>query len=188
MEGGVTHEHHEQQPAQERPRIYVASLSDYNNGLLHGTWLDASQDLDDLHSGISSMLERSPTPGAEEWAIHDYDNFGPVRIDEYEQLDVVHRIAVGIRDHGEPFAHWASIVGVDQDDLDRFEDAYRGTWENDIVYVESLLDELGVEEALDNADIPLRAYIRIDTAMLAQDLRADLHFSAGGNGVHVFEG
>lgn len=56
-------------------RIYVASLSDYNAGILHGTWIDFAQltDLDDLRAAIAAMLATSPTaktaPGqpAEEW-------------------------------------------------------------------------------------------------------------------------
>lgn len=39
-------------------RIYVASLSDYNAGILHGTWIDFDQltDLDDLRAAIAAML------------------------------------------------------------------------------------------------------------------------------------
>lgn len=43
------------------PRIYVASLGDYNAGTLHGLWLQADQDPDDLHEQITEMLAASPT-------------------------------------------------------------------------------------------------------------------------------
>ena len=46
-------------PALE-PKIYVASLSDYNNGHLHGDWIEAAQDPGDIGNEIDSMLERSP--------------------------------------------------------------------------------------------------------------------------------
>lgn len=47
-------------------RIYVASLSDYNAGILHGTWIDFAQltDLDDLRAAIAAMLATSPTAKA----------------------------------------------------------------------------------------------------------------------------
>ena len=47
-------------------RIYVASLSDYNAGILHGTWIDFDQltDLDDLRAAIATMLATSPTAKA----------------------------------------------------------------------------------------------------------------------------
>lgn len=53
------------------PRIYVASLSDYNAGRLHGSWLDANQPVDQLNDGVQAMLASSTEPLAEEYAIHD---------------------------------------------------------------------------------------------------------------------
>ena len=35
------------------PRIYVASLSDYNAGRLHGVWIDAAEELDEIWSQIN---------------------------------------------------------------------------------------------------------------------------------------
>ena len=32
----------------EEIRIYVADLAAYNNGKLHGVWINASDDLDDI--------------------------------------------------------------------------------------------------------------------------------------------
>ena len=42
------------------PRIYVACLAAYNNGYLHGEWIDANQDTDDLHAEIKKILASSP--------------------------------------------------------------------------------------------------------------------------------
>lgn len=44
------------------PRIYVASLSDYNNGVLHGKWIDADQDDDSIWEEIREMLRASKYP------------------------------------------------------------------------------------------------------------------------------
>ena len=65
----------EQEPRQS-PRIYVASLADYNEGRLYGAWIDAAQDPDDLGKAVEQMLAAAPSPCAEEWAIHDYEGFG----------------------------------------------------------------------------------------------------------------
>ena len=48
------------------PRIYVACLAAYNSGCLHGCWIDATQDLEDIKSQISGVLVASPIEGAEE--------------------------------------------------------------------------------------------------------------------------
>src|SRR3954468_4463852 len=69
-----------------QPRIWVASLSDYNSGTLHGAWIDAARDESELQADIETMLAASPLTAAtgepaEEWAIHDSDGFAPLRID-----------------------------------------------------------------------------------------------------------
>jgi antirestriction protein len=84
-------------------RIYVASLSDYNNGILHGRWIDIdeSSDVDDIHEQIAEMLRRSPAAEkygdvAEEWAIHDYDGFKGFNLGEYESLERIVDIAQAV--------------------------------------------------------------------------------------------
>ena len=52
--------------------IYVACLAAYNNGKLHGDWIDLEGDIDEegIQEGIDWMLSHSPEPGAEEYAVH----------------------------------------------------------------------------------------------------------------------
>ena len=47
-------------PPEVVPQLYVASLTDYNNGILHGRWLDAAVEPEELSAGIQAMLEESP--------------------------------------------------------------------------------------------------------------------------------
>ena len=54
-------------------KIYVADLAAYNNGILHGIWIDATDDLDDIQEQVNEMLASSPEEMAEEYAIHDYE-------------------------------------------------------------------------------------------------------------------
>tara|TARA_Y100001973_G_scaffold91218_1_gene139613 strand:+ start:246 stop:407 length:162 start_codon:yes stop_codon:yes gene_type:complete len=44
----------------EEIRIYVADLAAYNNGILHGVWIDSTQDIDNIHEQINNMLASSP--------------------------------------------------------------------------------------------------------------------------------
>ena len=44
------------------PRFYVACLASYNNGILHGAWIEASTDVEEMQSEIASMLRQSPCP------------------------------------------------------------------------------------------------------------------------------
>lgn len=60
--------------ATDSPRIYVACLSSYNAGRLYGRWIElAGMDGDDIRAEIDAMLKDSPMPGAEEYAVHDFE-------------------------------------------------------------------------------------------------------------------
>lgn len=174
------------------PRIYVASLSDYNEGRLHGVWVEAACSPEELFEAIEAMLRASPTPGAEEWAIHDYEGFGPLSLSEYESLATVSAVALGIAEHGEAYAHWASLVGTDEPDrLAQFDDAYRGCWESVDDYCEELLEDTGILRQLEEA-VPaeLQPYVAFDVAAMARDMEmgGDIATSEGSTGVHVFDG
>ena len=178
--------------AKPMPRIYVASLSDYNAGNLHGEWIDASSDVEAMEEGVQSMLASSHSPGAEEWAIHDYEGFGPLCLSEYESLSTVAALAEGIAEHGAAFAHWAALVGTsDPDALERFEDAYLGEAESIESYAEELLDDLGVLRQLDDL-LPehLQPYVSFDVAGFAREmeLSGDVVTSEAPEGVYVFSG
>lgn len=43
-------------------RIYAACLASYNNGVLHGRWIDASADVDEMQEQIDAMLRESRFP------------------------------------------------------------------------------------------------------------------------------
>ena len=174
----------------DTPRIYVASLSDYNAGRLHGDWLDATGDLDALMEGVKGMLARSPAPGAEEWAIHDYDGFGGLRLSEFEPLSLVTAVASGIREYGGAFAAWADVVEKDPERLKEFEEGYQGTWDSLAAYAEDFLDDLGVESQLE-AVTPewLQPYVTIDYEAFGSDmeLSGDIVTSrAEQGGIYVF--
>ncbi|AEV52139.1 antirestriction protein [Rhodococcus phage RGL3] len=97
--------------------IYVASLSDYNNGVLHGEWydLDDYANHEDLTDAVQEMLAKSPTAKedglpAEEWAIHDHEGFGGYEVSEYAWFDMLFALHEAFNDHGNGFA--AYLKGV----------------------------------------------------------------------------
>lgn len=190
-----------QDPAEQRrdeerhPRIYAASLSDYNNGVLHGVWLDADREPEELQADIEAMLAASPTTArygevAEEWAIHDYEQWGLLRLGEYEPVERLTAIAAGIAEHGPAFAAWvANDTSISTDDFDQFSEVYRGEWESSEAYAEEMLRDLGAYEAIDNLGEWFAPYVTIDVAAFARDLgSADLTVvDAPRGGVYVFD-
>lgn len=179
------------------PRIWIASLTDYNNGRLHGAWIDATQDPDDLEQAAWRVLATSPEPDAEEWAIHDYDGFGPLRLGEYEPFADISAVARGIAEHGPAFAAWAEIVWdgggpLDHDVLAEFPDYYMGHHESPEAWAEEMCDDLGYTlEA--GAVLPeaMKPYVRIDYQAFAEDMRlsGEVSFTESPEGgVWVFRG
>ena len=80
-------------------RIYVADLAAYNNGKLHGVWINATDDLGDIWNQVNQMLAESPEGFAEEYAIHDYEGFDGYALSEYEGLKTAHEIACFIEEY-----------------------------------------------------------------------------------------
>lgn len=51
-------------------RFYAADIAAYNNGILHGVWVEASTDTDEMQAEISAMLRKSPCPNV---TVPDYE-------------------------------------------------------------------------------------------------------------------
>ena len=163
-------------------QIYIASLSDYNAGILHGEWIELEGlSVDDIQDKINEILASSPIAKkygepSEEWVVHDFE-LGGIQISEYEDLATIVSIVKALTEHGEAFAHYYNDV----DDLETatscFEDAYQGEYESMLGYATETFDELYAH------DIPesLRRYIDYDA--FARDLEADGYYIADG---HVF--
>lgn len=178
---------------QQRPelRIYVASLADYNAGRLHGVWVDATQGAEQIEAEIASMLERSREPSAEEWAIHDYEGFGDVRLSESESIDRISQLAEGIADEGMAFATWISACSPSEETTDRFEEAFLGHFPSREAYAEHSVDDFGYQDLIDQA-IPeyLAPYVRFDADSYARDIElgGDVTIADASDGsIYVFD-
>ncbi|WP_100480539.1 antirestriction protein ArdA [Mycobacteroides abscessus] len=180
---------HDAEPA-PTPAIYVASLADYNNGKLHGAWIDAAREPEAIYTDINAMLAQSREENAEEFAIHDYDQFGTCRISEFDSIEKVSRIACGIKEHGEAFAAWADAYESDPECLDDFSDVHLGHHESTQAFAEQMADDLGYTDELAKLPESLRPYVHFDSAALARDmeLAGDIHVASNpSGGVWIFD-
>jgi antirestriction protein len=127
------------------PQVWIASLSDYNNGDLIGKWVDATS-LASLEQGAEEVLAMSRQPGAEELAIHDYDNFGDFGsiLGEYPNYDDVVAVAQMIEEYG-PIAFAAGKIASSIDDIANLIDEYQGEFRTDVEFAQELVDEIGLE-------------------------------------------
>lgn len=168
------------------PRIYVACLAAYNNGILHGAWIDADQPADELHEAVQRMLTASPIPGAEEWAIHDYEGFGELRLSEWESFERVSDIAAGIAEHGDAFSAWLLYdESRDPSDVSAFEDAYRGEWDSLRAYAEDYAESTGMYDVAEKSG---STYVVVDIDMLTRDLDIELYtVESNHHTIYVFD-
>ncbi len=164
------------------PRSYVACLAAYNNGYLHGAWIDADRDADEIRNEIAAMLARSPIEHAEEYAIHDYEGFESVEISEYAGIDTVARMGAFIVEHGTLGAGLlAQFVGDMDQAKSTLEDCYHGQFASLADYMEELTTE--------SVTIPevLRYYVDWQAMARDAEMSGDLFTIEATHGeVHVF--
>ena len=161
--------------------VYVASLSDYNAGRLHGVYIcdDVLNDIDDINEEIQAMLEASPEPGAEEYAIHETNGFGDA-IDEYTSLETVAEINQFLDeypDFGQAILN-DLVSGGDMDYARKIAGEYCGTYDS--------FTEYAHEVAHDIYEIPDNFYY-VDYAAMGRDLKIEMNYAdAPGGQIHIF--
>lgn len=191
------------------PRIYVASLSDYNNSHLHGDWIDLDEvtDRQELDERIAAMLRGSKFPNvlvacpkciggeqcdtcggsgqvrsAEEWAIHDYDDFGGLSLGEHPDLDAVIEHAEMLSEHGDAWIAYQDVVSGDGSS-DDFEERYQGEYDTAAAWAESFLEESGQLERIPEE---LRTYFDFEAYARDARLGGDVSFVRVDGQLHVF--
>jgi len=163
------------------PRIYVACLAAYNNGCLHGRWIDADQDKEAIQADVAAMLKASPIPGAEEWAIHDYEGFEGAELSEYSGIDRVVELAAFIAEHGALGGKVLAHFGGDIDQAKDAFDDYAGRYRSLADYAQELTEE--------TTDIPPTLVHYIDYEAIARDMELNgdvFTVELGFEDVHVF--
>lgn len=145
------------------PRIYVACLASYNSGYLHGVWIDATLELDDVQDQVNEMLKKSPVNDSEEFAIHDYEGFGGYALGEYEGLESAHEIACFIEEFPETGGELLNQFNGDLDEArSAMEDQYCGCFSSLADFAQDLTE--------DTTQIPETLQYYIDYERMARDM------------------
>ena len=168
-------------PTPDPIRIYVACLAAYNNGHLHGRWIDVT-DEPAIWQAVQDMLAASPIEEmAEEWAIHDYEGFAGAELGEYSSFASVVELAEYITERGDLGAEVLNYYGGNIEDATaRFEE-YAGEYDSLADYAEELTEQTGLE-------IPESLAPYIDYKAMAHDYEQSgdfLTFRVSGS-VHIF--
>lgn len=123
-------------------RIYVADLAAYNTGHLHGVWIDACDDINDIWKQINAMLAASPVENSEEHAIHDYEGFRGYALNEYIGIETVHELACFIAEYPDFGGELLNHFGGDREEAKTAaEENYCGCYRSLADYAQELTEE-----------------------------------------------
>ncbi len=166
----------------DTPKLYIADLAAYNNGKLHGVWIDATEDIDCINKQIQNMLSTSPEPDAEEYAIHDYEGFGSLNISEYQSIALIQDWLCFIEEHDKlGLAVLEHFCGNIEDAHKAIENNYCGEFKSTADYAQDITEE--------TTEIPENLSFYIDYESMARDmeLNGDIYtIETGYEEVHIF--
>src|SRR5690606_32633461 len=122
----------------------------------------------------------SPEPNAEEYAIHDYEGFGSIKIHEYEGISNIVEYASFIQEQGELGLALLCDYPVD-DAQTMLEEYYQGSYDSEIDFARQLFDDCYAHQMPDS----LICYF--DFEAFARDLFISDYCSVDiGGQTHVF--
>lgn len=124
------------------PKIYVADLEAYNAGKLKGVWVDLQD-----HSDIDSVWEflNQSLNNPEEVAIHDYEGFDGLEINEYDSIEKLMELIELHEEIGELLFPICAYLGTQNiADIKEMYSRYVGIYTDVEEYVHQFLDELGI--------------------------------------------
>ena len=166
------------------PKIYIACLASYNNGILHGAWVDAALGIDHIQDALHAILKSSPIAGAEEWAVHDYEDFETLNISEYEGFDSICEKAEFIENHGALGTALADYFGGDLEEAEQaIESQYCGAYDNITDYAREFYEECGL---LNEVPEHLARYIDFEAIGRDMDMAGDIFTIALDGAYHIF--
>jgi antirestriction protein len=164
------------------PSIYVADLEAYNNGKLIGKWfnlLDYS-DADELMEAIQEFLSER---GAEEYAVHDYENFPSSMYSEYmgkRSFEELYEMIDLAKDNDLPLQ---VVINVVSEYGASAVDEFMGKYDSADDFAQELVDDTGIESFID-----FERYLIVsdtDRRLLAQEMADsyvdDIRDEDGGN-------
>ena len=164
------------------PSVYIADLEAYNNGRLVGKWfnlLDYS-DADEFNEAVADFLKET---GAEEYAVHDFENIPRSMQSEYlgvKDFEEIYEMIDLARDKDLPLE---VVMEVSNELGESAVDEFYGVYDSEEDFAEQLVDDLGIE-SFNNFEY----YLEIsdtDRRLLAQDMADsyvdDIRDEDGGN-------
>lgn len=152
----------------DTPSIWVGTYAAYNNGILHGAWIDCTLGVNHIWDEISKILKTCPE-GGEEYGIFDTSAL-PNFINEHSSdFENIAAWAEALEKHGEIIASLANDLGYEDIEsvLEFHENNYHGSAKDFEEFAGNLFDDVYGHEIPEH----LKSYI--DYEAFARDLSYD---------------
>ena len=169
----------------QEPRIYVACLASYTNGKLHGAWIDCEgKDSEDLAEEIKTkVLDTSPEPNSEEYAVHDNKGFGGWSLGEHPSLDEIVTICEMIKKNSDAYLG-ASQIANDIPTLESLIEGFQGIFDSKKEYGAQFWEDSGL---IDQIPQNLRSYINYESWVRDCEYGGDIVIvNVIGKGIYVY--
>lgn len=163
-------------------RIYVACLASYNAGILHGVWVNASEDVEEMADEITAMLKASKQPDAEEWRIDDTEGYGFL-CNEPSLQDVADIESLMKTHRDEDLVEAAFSLADNAEEASRYLERFLGCGSDEENICREWLDESGILDAIPE---DLRQYFDYDSYLNDKKCGGEWHFVLHGNSVYGF--
>jgi antirestriction protein len=173
------------------PQIYVGTYAKYNNGSIEGVWLDLTNysDKNEFYVACAALHSDEEDP---EYMFQDWEGIPDHYISECHIDDKFWEFQELTADWDEDriaaFQIWIDHTGSCDsisEQIESFEENYRGIYDSETAYAEELADELGYIHSMEKAGISASYF---DYDQFAYDLfLSDLWSEKTTKfGIHVF--
>lgn len=164
------------------PRVYVASLSDYNNGNMLGRWFafcdydDGAELLTDVYAMLKTYDSIYPLPFGqkrEAWSCFDYENFPERFYSESMSFEKLYEYLDAVADMDEDTVEAFNAFVEDGNESGDFRDCYLGQYGDrpyDDDFTAATYAEESYYEQYGKDSIPKQLQGHIDWNSMARDL------------------
>lgn len=124
----------------DNPAVYCGTYGKYNNGSLHGMWIDLTSffDYDEFIEFCKDLHTDEEDP---ELMFQDFENFPRELYSEscFDEATFDKIIEYANHDDREAVDAFLCCYGIDE--LDKFEDAYQGKFDSEVDFAYHIIDE-----------------------------------------------
>ena len=126
----------------DTPRVWMACLSCYNGGTMHGNWFGGDDTLEAEMAKLFEIKDGLAKCGGEEFVAHDFEGFGDYDLGEVSATQAA-KVGAWIEEHGEVGLLALANFHGNFDDAEAAIGEYCGAFDSLAAYAEDFYEQTG---------------------------------------------